>query len=286
MKTHKRLLIALFAALILAGCNAGDGEGLDNNGQPIDPNQPETPVDPPVEPPPEQPGQPTPPDDGSIRPTLASIQEKVFTPICVQCHAGGNAPLGLGLDDLETSQSNLIDIDSATNPTFKRVLPGDADNSFLYLKISGAPIAGNQMPLGLAPLDQETQDTIKQWINDGAPIDATQVTAAVKIDRTVAKQITARISFSQAIQKSSFDVASALLVNPLNGATVVSNTTFSWLDEKTLNVQFSGLENMPSALNLILNQPSLSSITSESGYVLDGDMDGYQGGALVHEISL
>lgn len=281
MKILLQGLLVFSIALVIAGCNAGNGEGLDNNGQVIAPNQPDTPVEPPTGPP---------PDDGSIRPTLASIQENVFTPICVQCHAGSNAPVGLRLDDLETSQNNLINIDSSNNPSFRRVLPLDADNSFLYLKISGAPIAGNQMPLGLPPLDQQTQDTIKQWINDGAAVSASQVIATVNttIDATEldnTQQLTATISFNQDIQPFSFDVASAQLINPTTNKIISSGSRFLWEDERTLFIYFSQLGDIPPTFNLVLNQPSLSSITSINGYVLDGDMDGYEGGALVHEIS-
>jgi len=92
----------------------------------------------------------------AIETNLAFIQEKVLTPICAQCHFGNNAPLGLRMDNLDTLIVNLFDVDSATNPTFKRVQPGDTDNSFFYLKIIGAAIAGNQMPLGQSPLDTDT----------------------------------------------------------------------------------------------------------------------------------
>ena len=62
--------------VLLAAC-AGNGEGLDANGNPIG-------------------------SGGSMSTPLSadfeSIQENIFTPICSVCHAGGSAPEGLRLD--------------------------------------------------------------------------------------------------------------------------------------------------------------------------------------------
>ena len=65
--------------LMLAGCAAGcagNGEGLDQNGQPIAPGNP----------------------SGPVTADFKSIQDNVFTPICSQCHIGASAPEGLQLD--------------------------------------------------------------------------------------------------------------------------------------------------------------------------------------------
>jgi hypothetical protein len=131
-----------------AGC-AGNGEGLDENGQPIGSAPPNVP----------------PP---SLTPDFASIQANVFTPICTQCHIGASAPLGLQLDETH-SYALLVGIPSAEQPGVLRVSPGNPDNSYIVRKLQGTQgISGGQMPLGQSPLPQSTIDAIRQWITDGA----------------------------------------------------------------------------------------------------------------------
>lgn len=106
--------------------------------------------------------------EGPFEPTIEAIQENVFTPTCTECHAG-NVPSGnLGLDDVQTSYDNLVDVDSGEVPSLKRVSPGDPDNSYLIHKLEGTQESGAQMPKGREPLDQETIDVLRQWITDGA----------------------------------------------------------------------------------------------------------------------
>ena len=51
----------------------------------------------------------------------------------------------------------------------KRVVAGDALNSFVYLKISQTtPPCGVRMPFGLPPLSVANQMTIFDWIQQGA----------------------------------------------------------------------------------------------------------------------
>lgn len=137
-----------FPALVFAGIAAcaGSGEGLDENGRPLQPG-----------------GEPAP-----LGPTIESIQQNVFTPRCATCHAGANAPLGLRLENAQTSYDNLVDVLSTESPPLDRVEPGDPDNSYLIHKLEGTQTVGNQMPNGQPPLDPETIAVIRQWISDGA----------------------------------------------------------------------------------------------------------------------
>src|SRR4030088_2736669 len=115
----------------LAGC-AGNGKGLDQNGQPI--------------------GSPGGTAGGPITADFQSIQANVFTPICSKCHIGGSAPEGVQLD-AAPRDNPLGRVPSAEQPALLRVKPGDPDNSYMVHKIEGlAGITGGQMPLGLAPL--------------------------------------------------------------------------------------------------------------------------------------
>jgi hypothetical protein len=148
--------VVLAALGALAAC-AGNGEGLDANGQPI--------------------GS-TPPPDQTLTATFASIQANIFTPICTKCHAGAGAPEGLQLD-AQHSYALLVGVPSTESPAVLRVKPGDPDNSYLVQKLEGAPgIVGAQMPFGGPYLSQSTIDVVRQWITDGAQNDGQAAAAA------------------------------------------------------------------------------------------------------------
>jgi methionine-rich copper-binding protein CopC len=138
---------ALMAVTFSAGC-AGNGKGLDQNGQPLSSGGTST---------------------GAITADFQSIQDNVFTPICSKCHIGASAPEGLQLD-AEHSYNLLVGVPSAEQPSLLRVKPGDPDDSYMVHKIEGLPgIDGGQMPLGETPLPQATIDAMRQWITNGAP---------------------------------------------------------------------------------------------------------------------
>jgi len=105
-----------------------------------------------------------------IQPTLQSIQDNVFTPICSGCHTGpqsGVLPGGMDLTTAAHSAASLINVDSIEVAGQKRVLPNDANNSVLIKKLEGT--AGAQMPLGGQPLSTATIAAIRAWITNGAP---------------------------------------------------------------------------------------------------------------------
>lgn len=137
---------AVLAVAAAAGCT-GNGEGLDQNGQPLGPSG----------------GAPPP-----LGPDFKSIQDNVFTPICTRCHIGASAPQGLQLDAAH-SYALLVGVPSAEKPALLRVSPAKPDESYLILKLEGASgISGGRMPLGGPYLPQSTIDVIRQWIIDGA----------------------------------------------------------------------------------------------------------------------
>jgi hypothetical protein len=141
----------------VSGC-AGNGAGLNSNGQPIGSGGSS--------------GGPVP-----LTPDLQSIQANVFTPICSPCHSGASAPEGLMLDAAH-SYNLLVGVPSTEVPTFDRVKAGDPNNSYIILKLQGSPgIVGSRMPLNETPLPQSTIDVIRQWITNGAPQGATTASA-------------------------------------------------------------------------------------------------------------
>ena len=97
--------------------------------------------------------------------TFSSIQSKVLNISCAVsgCHNGNTFPtLTEG-----NAYANIVNVIGSSGQDL--IEPGDADNSYLYLKIIGAPgIFGEQMPKGLQPLEQGVIDSIKVWINNGA----------------------------------------------------------------------------------------------------------------------
>jgi hypothetical protein len=151
--------VALSLALLTA-C-AGNGDGLDANGQPLVPG-------------------------GSAPPPLSadfeSIQENIFTPICSVCHAGASAPEGLRLDAAD-SYNLLVGVPSTEVPSLDRVKPGDPTDSYIIQKLQGHAAVGAQMPDGCPTtqpcLSATTIGFIQQWITNGAPpAAATTATAA------------------------------------------------------------------------------------------------------------
>jgi hypothetical protein len=104
--------------------------------------------------------------------TLTELQGSVFGPICSGCHTGSgdSLPGVMNLSTAAASFSSLVGVASIQQSTLDRVSAGDAENSYLVHKIEGAStITGQQMPLGGPPLDQETIDRVRSWIDAGAP---------------------------------------------------------------------------------------------------------------------
>lgn len=155
MPDRIRILLISAAIGIIAGCLiylpgcAGNGQGLDENGNPIGSDGGVIPID--------------------FEPTFTNIQTNVFSAICVNCHVGAAAPQGLILD-AANSYDMLVGVASSERPELFRVAPGNPDVSYLIRKLEGGPdIVGSQMPLNLSPLRQNTINSIRVWIAQGAP---------------------------------------------------------------------------------------------------------------------
>lgn len=110
------------------------------------------------------------PPPAGLQPTLASIQTLVFTPSCAKagCHNAASAQAGLVLDP-GASWANLVNVVSSQNMLLTRVIPTNADGSFLIQKLEGTQTVGGRMPADGPPfLQQATVDVIRQWILNGA----------------------------------------------------------------------------------------------------------------------
>src|SRR5688500_6303092 len=247
------------AFLVFAGCGAGSGEGLDENGQPA-------PIAPPV------------------NSDFQEIQDTVFTPICTACHTGATAPRGLRLD-AANSYAMLVNVASVEVPALQRVTPGNPDMSYLVQKIEGTAAVGARMPLGGAPLPQDRIDLIRRWIAAGAP--APQAAAPGKL--AVASTIPAAAEQTA----EGLDRLTVIFTADVD-ATLASSGTFVLRDAFDAPVTIASAtvpRGRPNVVELTLSAalPAGSyqlaiygggavALADNAGHVLDGDADGSPGG--------
>jgi hypothetical protein len=217
------------AALITAAC-AGNGEGLDVNGQPITPGG----------------GNGTVP----LSADFESLQANIFTPICSVCHEGASAPQGLRLD-ADNSYNLLVDVPSTEVPSLLRVKPGDPADSYIIQKLEGHAAVGGQMPLGGPYLPSTTIAFVAQWITNGAP-PAAAPAAAVRfavtsivpdsVDPVTESPPQITISFNHDIDVTQIDMHSARIERltldavPSVIETMAARISVSSLNRRTLMI--------------------------------------------------
>ena len=305
MNMKKIVIISLI--ILVSGCDSGSGEDLTEQGRPLEEvivvaNE-------------EQDDS----ADKGIQPTLTSLQEHVFTPICSTCHGGANPAAGQNLSSIENTIAHLINVNSS-NPEFKRVLPGDALKSYLYLKVTGDSRAGSRMPLGQPSLPADAINAIKLWIDQGAlapqssniPAFVSRVTQE-EGNRTMHilhdnDRGESRVSY-QWQQEGSLVVVfwfnksmdfegvtvEQLLVKVTNND--ILQTDDSWflatenmelniINDYSLQLNLTHLSSDLTHLNIQLNNPTISTLATRLGQQLDGDKNGTEGGVFNYEISL
>lgn len=115
----------------------------------------------------------------NLQPTFASVQHEIFEArdaagraACTECHTdvGGRTPSG-GLNlRHEVAYAALVGVASRGKAGAVRVIPGDANNSYIIQKLEGrSGIVGERMPRTGGPFLTEGQMTIiKRWIETGA----------------------------------------------------------------------------------------------------------------------
>ncbi|MFN0155678.1 MAG: carboxypeptidase-like regulatory domain-containing protein [Gaiella sp.] len=90
---------------------------------------------------------------------------------CVACHPSVNDSLDL---TPAASYDSLVGVQALEDPRLYRVVAGDPERSFLYLKIGGAPplfdipAIGTRMPPQSPPIPAADMETIRNWILGGA----------------------------------------------------------------------------------------------------------------------
>jgi len=104
--------------------------------------------------------------------SFANDIQPIFNNRCVVCHrVGGVADLaGIRLKLVEdVSYDLLVQQPSIQRPELTIVVPGDAQSSLVFLKVSSdSPPVGARMPLGGLPVPANELGLIRDWINQGA----------------------------------------------------------------------------------------------------------------------
>ncbi|WP_291985149.1 hypothetical protein [Luteitalea sp.] len=113
-----------------------------------------------------------------LTPTYSSIAQNIFASTdgsgrtaCTQCHTNQGRVPAANLNLLpEAGYAQLVGVASVQKPGAIRVIPGDADGSYLVHKLDGrADIVGQRMPRNAGPFLTEGQMLIiRRWIDQGA----------------------------------------------------------------------------------------------------------------------
>jgi len=103
---------------------------------------------------------------------LLAIQTEIFDRHCVtDCHEAVGAAADLKLAS-GMSYASLVNVGSQQIASRIRVIPGDADRSYLVTKLEGgAGLVGDRMPRLAPPRPQAEIDRVRAWITRGAPDD-------------------------------------------------------------------------------------------------------------------
>ncbi len=170
-----RARAAVIALLVvgLAACGSSGGSTTDGALEPPPAPEPQLPApEPEPEPEPEEPAC-----ADSFESTFEAIQAQVFERHGCTNDACHGAAVSGGLDLRPgVAWRNLVDAPS-TGSTYRRVSPGSANFSYLYLKLlaatqealpGGATISGAPMPSGLPALSDDELEAIRKWIEVGA----------------------------------------------------------------------------------------------------------------------
>ena len=105
---------------------------------------------------------------GIENPSFTQDIQPIFTNNCALsgCH-NNTASAGLNLE-VTKSYAAIVNVSSSLEAQKIRVIPGNAQDSYLVLKIEDRQTEGARMPLGRSQLTISEINTIKNWIDKGA----------------------------------------------------------------------------------------------------------------------
>jgi len=109
-------------------------------------------------------------DTARPSPTLARLQDEIFTPGCSQsgCHSGPRAAFGLDLS-AGNALASIVNVPSSEAPGIDIVEPGDPEASYMLTKLFRP--WWNPHPAGQARLSNASFQRLRQWIEEGAQSD-------------------------------------------------------------------------------------------------------------------
>lgn len=256
----------LVATIAVTAC-AGDGDGLDANGRPV-----------------EEGGGSV----GVLTPDWESIQANVFTPICTRCHVGANAPQGLRLD-AANSYGALVGVASSEAPNVLRVRPGDPGGSYLVQKLEGRAAVGARMPLGESALPEATIQVIRQWISDGAARGPAAGSAQFAVQSVSVTPTQIAIAFTRPVDPSlvNGETVSVVPMPPVTGKTrPIALRVGASAYNDTLALAEPAQPLAPGRYRLTLRGTGPLMLADMWASVLDGDRDGEPGGDASIELVL
>ena len=116
-------------------------------------------------------------DNGGAGISFANDVQPIFTNNCAfsGCHGSQSTkPIGKPMVLVSgQAYANIVDVPSFQLPSMNRIEPDDPDNSYLIHKIEGTQAAvggtGDQMPRGSCCLSPQEIETIRGWVEAGAP---------------------------------------------------------------------------------------------------------------------
>jgi len=113
---------------------------------------------------------PAPPVERTV--SFADDIQPIFDKHCVQCHRVDGFANLQGIVMLLTegdALDSVVNQASSQNPALSLVVPGDADSSLLFQKVSSNnPPVGATMPLFGKALSSEELGLLRDWIDQGA----------------------------------------------------------------------------------------------------------------------
>jgi hypothetical protein len=102
-------------------------------------------------------------------PSFANVVQEIFDRRgCTNSSCHGQATQA-SLDlRAGAARGALVNVQATQEPGQTRVIPGDAQNSYLVIKLEDRQSVGGSMPVNGAPLDSVDLANIRNWIDQGA----------------------------------------------------------------------------------------------------------------------
>ena len=110
---------------------------------------------------------------GDAAPTFTEVQAEVLNAATCSCHFAAPNTAANGNLELSTAvaYANIFNVPSGQVADKNYITPNDPDNSYIYMKVTGAAgIMNSMMPLG-GMLTADQTDLLRAWIEAGAPND-------------------------------------------------------------------------------------------------------------------